>query len=71
MNAEDICTVRALRPFLNGGQPVHVGDLIDLPRWVGADLIRIGRAAAENPNQFKSVAPSPSFAVPTAGIFRR
>ena len=68
---EKICVYRVLRPIRHGGQIVGAGQLVELPRSIGANLTTCGRVEPRDAEQINDAVPCPAFRNPDAGIVRR
>jgi hypothetical protein len=71
MNPDQICTYRVLRSILHGGHVVAVGQVVELPRAIGAGLTATGRVEPRDPEQMKDAVPDPAFRRVAPGIVRR
>ncbi len=71
MKREPMCTYRVLRAIHNGGQVVGAGQLVELPRPIGANLTACGRVEPRDPEQLDDAVPAPAFRDLTRGIGRR
>lgn len=64
-------TYRVLRAIHHEGQIVGAGQLVELPRSIGADLTTCGRVEPRDADQFADAMPAPAFQKSRGGIIRR
>lgn len=68
---EQICTYRVLRAIHHGGQILGAGQIVELPRSIGANLTQCGRVEPLDVEQMNDAVPCPAFRNPATGIVRR
>jgi hypothetical protein len=69
--ANSLYSYRVMRPIYHKGQILGIGQLIELPREIGANLMTVGRVEPLDAEQFDDAEVAPAFCIGRPGITQR